>query len=443
MNIIIGHSNMDLDCIASIVLAGKLYPDYRKVKSRLIHPVAKNLYNLMKKQIDFINQKDIGNEDIENIVIVDTRSMQRVREFEDLIEKATGDIIVYDHHPADSHDIPCRELNYSKCGANATFIGKLIQEKNIELSADEATIGLTGIYADTGNFTHENITSDDFTVADFFLKKGASVKLVKYFLENLKEEYQVSLLHEILNRIAYRDLNGQQIVLSYVELEDQISGLASVVEKVFDIENPEAYFALFYIKKRNTTLIIARSRKDSIKLNDLLSEFNGGGHEKAASAKVKGGSGEEVYSSLLDHLSSKLENARTASELMTKEVRCIDENESMMNASIFLENLNCTGAPVTGSDMQLTGILTLRDIMKARKSQQMHSPVKAYMTRKVITAEKNITLRKIEKILYKNSIGHLPVMDNGKIAGIITRTDFLKFLYGEKFGMPETVKPSL
>ena len=111
-----------------------------------------------------------------------------------------------------------------------------------------------------------------------------------------------------------------------------------------------------------------------------------------------------------------------------------------MDASINLENINCTGVPVINSGKQLTGILALRDIMKARKSDQMHSPVKAYMSRKVITAEKDTTLRKIEKILYKNSIGHLPVMDKGEIAGIITRTDFLKFLYGEKFGMPETVK---
>ncbi len=125
---------------------------------------------------------------------------------------------------------------------------------------------------------------------------------------------------------------------------------------------------------------------------------------------------------------------------MTKDVHCIDENESMMNASIILENLNCTGAPVINSENKLTGILTLRDIMKARKSKQMHSPVKGYMSRKVITADKSTTLRKIEKILYKNSIGHLPVMDNDAIAGIITRTDFLKFLYGEKFGMPDIVK---
>ena len=435
MNIIIGHTNMDLDCIASIVLAGKLYPDYKKVRSRLIHPVAKNLYNLMKKQIDFFTYKDVINEDIENIVVVDTRSMHRIKEFGPLLEKATGDIIVYDHHPSDSNDIVCKELNYSPCGANASYLGSLLLEKDIQLTADEATIGLTGIYADTGNFTHENITETDFTVANFFLKSKASIKLVKYFLENLKEEYQVSLLHEILNRITYKNLNGQQIMLSYMELEDQVSGLASVVEKIFEIENPEAFFAVFYIKKRKTTLIIARSKKDAIKLNTLLADFNGGGHEKAASAKVKDENGEEVYNQLIDLLSEKLENAHTASELMTKDVYCINEDEKMIDASIYLENINCTGAPVVNSENLLTGFLTLRDIMKARKSQQMHSPVKAYMSRKVITADTATPLSEIEKILYKNSIGHLPVMDNDEIAGIITRTDFLKFLYGEKFGL--------
>ena len=300
----------------------------------------------MKKQIDFINYKDIINEDIQNIVVVDTRSMHRIKEFEPLLAKATGDIIVYDHHPSDSNDIDCKELNYSPCGANASYLGSLLLEKDIQLTADEATIGLTGIYADTGNFTHENITETDFTVANFFLKSKASIKLVKYFLENLKEEYQVSLLHEILNRITYKNLNGQQIMLSYMELEDQVSGLASVVEKIFEIENPEAFFAVFYIKKRKTTLIIARSKKDAIKLNTLLADFNGGGHEKAASAKVKDENGEAVYNQLIDLLSEKLENAHTASELMTKDVYCINEDEKMIDASIHLENINCTGAPV-------------------------------------------------------------------------------------------------
>ncbi len=396
--------------------------------------ISKKIGISKSKLIERALTENVSLEDIENIIVVDTRSMQRIREFETLIKKATGDIIVYDHHPSDSHDINNMQLNHSSCGANASFLGSILMNNKKDLTPDEATIGLTGIYADTGNFTHENITETDFTVANYFLNQGASIKLVKYFLQNLKDDYQISLLHEILNRLSFKNLNGQEIILSYLELDDQVPGLASIVEKVFEIENPEAYFAVFYIKKRKTTLIIARSKNDSIKLNSLLSAFGGGGHEKAASAKVKGESGPEIYDKLLDLLSEKLESARTAVDLMTKDVYSLNENQKILDASITLENINCTGAPVLDDDKKLKGILTLRDIMKARKSQQMHSPVRGYMTRNVITAEIDTTISEIEKILYKKSIGHLPIMENQNLVGILTRTDFLKFLYGEKFG---------
>lgn len=50
MNIIIGHSNTDLDCMSSMLLASKLYPDYKIVISDLIRPVAKNLAEFYKKK---------------------------------------------------------------------------------------------------------------------------------------------------------------------------------------------------------------------------------------------------------------------------------------------------------------------------------------------------------------------------------------------------------
>jgi tRNA nucleotidyltransferase (CCA-adding enzyme) len=66
--------------------------------------------------------------------------------------------------------------------------------------------------------------------------------------------------------------------------------------------------------------------------------------------------------------------------------------------------------------------------MKGRKSGQMHSPVKGYMSRNVISINKNTGLKEIEKILYKNNIDYLPVIENNKLEGIITRTDILKYL---------------
>jgi tRNA nucleotidyltransferase (CCA-adding enzyme) len=42
---------MDLDCLASLILVKKLFPDYRLVRSKLIHPVAQNLYYFYEMKI--------------------------------------------------------------------------------------------------------------------------------------------------------------------------------------------------------------------------------------------------------------------------------------------------------------------------------------------------------------------------------------------------------
>ena len=428
MNIIIGHTNMDMDCIASIVIACRLFPDHKAVKSSLIHPVAKNLYNMMKKNLNFLTINDLKNEPIENIIIVDTRSSQRIKEFSSLLEKATGSITVFDHHPSDSDDIPGAVINYRECGSNTTNLCSLLLENKIKLTSDEATIALAGIFADTGNFTHENTTDVDFAAASNLVLHGASIPLVKYFLRSIHEKHQINVFHELLNRLIYRNIHGHEIILSYMEIEDQVQGLAAVVENIFEVENQDAYFAVFYLNKKQETLIIARSQKESIDLSYLLSFYNGGGHKFASSAMIKKSDGNDIFNSLINLLDEKISSARTALDLMSKTVYTINENQKLLEASIFLEEINCTGAPVINDNGNLTGFLTLRDIMKGRKSQQMNAPVRAYMARNIVSVETSVTMKEIQKILYKNNIGHLPVVENNQLKGIITRTDILNHM---------------
>jgi tRNA nucleotidyltransferase (CCA-adding enzyme) len=103
----------------------------------------------------------------------------------------------------------------------------------------------------------------------------------------------------------------------------------------------------------------------------------------------------------------------------------IMEDWTLMETAIFLENAGHTGAPVINSRNEISGIITLRDIQKGRKAGQMTSPARAYMTRKVICAQPDTTIREIEKIMFENNIGHLPITDGGAIKGILTRTDYL------------------
>jgi len=311
-------------------------------------------------------------------------------------------------------------------------------ERNIDLSSEEATIALTGIYADTGRYIHENVSSEDFEVSSFLLKKGASLKLIKSFLTTLKEDFQKDVLHELMNKVKFFDIQGHNVLLSYLDIESNTPGLAAVVEKVMEIENPDAYFAIFHIKKNNTALVIARSQKDRIDLHNILTEYGGGGHLKAGSAKVDAPDGPGFYDEFFTTLDKALTPALRASDIMTTEVFKIDQTISLLDASLYLEEIDHSGVPVVDDQDHAVGFLTLMDIMKGRRGKQMHAPVKAYMSRKLVTATLSTTIREIERIFYKYHIGHLPILKDQKIVGIVTRWDYLQFKR-RKFIAPKNV----
>ncbi|PKL16378.1 MAG: hypothetical protein CVV49_16595 [Spirochaetae bacterium HGW-Spirochaetae-5] len=428
MKIIVGHTNMDLDCIGSIVLAKYLYPDHIPVMSRLIHPAAKNLVNLYQYHLNFKPVDELKEENVERVVIVDTRSYSRVKEYFEVIGRDGKEIVIYDHHAADSCDFEGAEVHEGDYGSNTTMIGLELIKNRVAVSPKDATIALTGIYADTGNFTHDNVREDDFRVSSYLLKHYADIKLVNNFLKSLKEDYQVSLFHDIMNTLVWQDINGHQIVFSYYSMEKQAAGLAAVVEEIFNIEKPDAIFGVFHFEKNDNTVIIGRSGKNVIDLIEILKPFGGGGHAKAASALIKQGEGREVFRNLLDTLSRQLQHAITAEDMMTKDVITIKDSWTLKEASIYFEEMDLSGTPVLNDKGDLCGMLTLRDIMKGRKQNQMNSPVKAYMRTKLITCSPGANMREIENYLFINSIGHLPVIDNGRLLGIITRADLLNYL---------------
>ena len=430
VKIIVGHTNMDLDCIGSIVLMKYLYPDHIPIMSRLINPAAKNLVNLYQYHLNFKPSDELKGKNVEQVIIVDTRSQSRVKEYFDLIENEVKDIMIFDHHTADSCDFNEAQLNEGSFGSNTTMIGVELLKKRISISSKDATIALTGMYADTGNFTHDNICEDDFRVASYMLKHQADIKLVNNFLKTLREDYQVSLFHKIMNSLIWQNINGHQIVFSYDSMDKQVAGLAAVIEEIFNIEKPDAIFGVFHFERPGDTVIIGRSSKSKIDLMDILTPLGGGGHSKAASALIKQSKGKDIFMNLMETLTSKLQYAVTAKDLMTKDVMTIQATWNLKEASVYFEEMDISGAPVLNDNKELCGMLTLRDIMKGRKNDEINAPVKAYMKTKLITCNQNATVREIEKTMFNNSIGHLPVVDDEKLSGIITREDFLKYLKG-------------
>jgi tRNA nucleotidyltransferase (CCA-adding enzyme) len=434
MNIAFGHTNMDLDCLGSLILVKKLFPDYRLVRSRLIHPVAQNLYNFYAQYFDFLDPKDIAAEQIENIIIVDTCTAGRVSEYFSYIRNSDPKIRIFDHHPAENCNILGAELLGGKYGANTSFLGKLAMEQGLRLLPEEATIALTGIYADTGRLIYENVCRTDFEVAAYLMDMGASLKLVRSFLETIKEDKQLEILNQALTVLKSHTIQGHVILFCYLDLRENTPGLAAVVEKIMDIRNPDAFFAIFAIPKTKTILLIARSQKVKIDVHELLRVYGGGGHQLAASAKITGREGGPFLEEFLTSLERSLAPATRAEDIMTREVHAVYEEMSLLDASILLEKTDLTGVPVLDGSGAVTGFISLRDIMKGRKAGAMKAPVRAYMSKPAITAGSSLTMREIERIFYKHHIGRLPIVKDDKLAGIVTRWDYLG--YKKNQGLP-------
>ncbi len=428
---------MDLDCIACIALARVLYPDHQPVKNGSIHPRARNLYNLYEKELDFLPIAEVDGADVQSIVMVDTQSYARVAEVLDRLGSGRRDaeMLIYDHHPADQNDFPHATVVHRPYGAGATILVEALQEQigsagdiRDRLSPDVATVALCGIYADTGNFTHANVHAADLRAAGILAACGGSLQVATSLSKPIADERQWELFHQALHDLRYIHANGHRIALVSMHLPKNTPGLAAVAEHVFESEQPDALFASFAFDTSNSTLIVARSARDEIQVSDLMAEFGGGGHPKASSALVKDVPPDQVAARLDEAIRRRLGPALRARQIMTSEVQSVAESASLLDASRFLESINHTGVPVVNADGILVGFLTLRDIMKGRRQEMMHAPVKAFMSRKVVTCGPDHTMRDLASLFFQHNIGHLPVVQDGELIGIVTRSDYLRTL---------------
>ncbi len=125
---------------------------------------------------------------------------------------------------------------------------------------------------------------------------------------------------------------------------------------------------------------------------------------------------------------------------MSTNVITIDENESLQKAARVLEENQIRILPVMRGGT-LVGVITDRDVKRASASDattldahELHYllsrlKVKEVMTREPITVPDNYTIEEVAGLLLEHKISGVPVVDDdGKLVGIITKTDLFKLI---------------
>ena len=150
-----------------------------------------------------------------------------------------------------------------------------------------------------------------------------------------------------------------------------------------------------------------------------------------------------------------------AKDIMTKDVVTLSANETIKEATKKFAEHNISGSPVVDKNNKIIGILSESDILAALKTHYKElkmvypstiigvhfielskqkelfeafkevgdTTISDVMQKKVFSVASDESVEAVIKRMNENSINRIPVVDNKKLKGIITRGDIIKGLY--------------
>lgn len=429
MKVITSHTNADFDSLSSMVAAKKIYPDAvlvfpgsqeKTLRDFLIHST---LYLL-----DISKMKKIDYAAIDTLILVDTRQKTRIGEFARVAENGKVKIHIYDHHPSSEEDVKGDMEIIRNIGATVSILVSILQEREIPITPEEATVMMLGIYEETGSFRFSSTTVDDFKAASYLLSKGANVNLVSDMLVREMTPEQVFLLNDIIKNAATYNINGVDVVITEASTEQYVGDLAVIVHKFRDMENINVLFALFRMEDR--VHIIGRSRIPEVDSGHIMSLMGGGGHKVAASATIKDMTLIETKERLVDILKYNVKPLWKAQDIMFFPVKSVEAANSIHDAKNMMIKYNINALPVLSND-KVVGIITRQIVEKAEFHKLENIPVREYMFTEFAMVEPEDSIEKVKEKIIGSNQRFLPVIKEHELVGAITRTDLLRIIEDE------------
>ncbi|WP_321504178.1 IMP dehydrogenase [uncultured Methanoregula sp.] len=116
---------------------------------------------------------------------------------------------------------------------------------------------------------------------------------------------------------------------------------------------------------------------------------------------------------------------KQSEELIEREVLYVESTATVSDAERIMNQYSIGGVPVIDKG-KIIGIVSRRDV-RAIVQKRGDEKITAIMTKKPIVADEDITAEKALEIMYTNKVERLPVVDKkGKLVGIITMQDILE-----------------
>lgn len=427
MKIITTHKGSDFDALASLVAATVIYPDAIPVLPTSINPNLKAFLSIHKDLFELYTTAEVETDQVDTLIVVDTHDWGRIEGLKDLKARKDLNVIIWDHH---THgDMQGQEEHIKETGATVTILVEEIKRQRKLITPIQATLFLIGLYEDTGNLTFPSTVPEDAYAAGFLMDRKADLNILSTFLKQAYGKKQKDILHKMIENAERKEISGFSVSFSKMEISGRIQNLAMVMQMYREIVNVDAAFGIFRDTDRDKCMVIGRSNIDEINIGLLMRSIGGGGHPGAGSALLKSVRPETVEEMMVELIAGNQHSSVMLSDIMSYPVVTVTQDTPVEEVAMILREMGCTGMPVVDEDENVVGVISRRDFKKIRKANQMQAPIKAFMARNVITIEHDRSAIEAAKMMIKHDIGRLPVIKDGKIIGIITRSDAMMYFY--------------
>ncbi len=420
LEVILTHEHADFDAIAAMVGWRRLRPGaWGVLPKRLNHNVSAFL---AERGVDLGLRpaEDLPPRPLAHVWLVDCRQARRLP---GMGQDTRWTVI--DHHPLrrkSSRSSVTYEVE--RVGATATIICERLQAAAVRPTEIEATLLLLGIYEDTGCLTFGQTTQRDLSAAAWLLGAGADLAAIGRYLRYPLSEAGAGLLGQLLATAEQHDFGGQSVVIATAAARGLDDEIATFARRLMELLEPRAAFVLVELERH--IQLVARSTGDGVDAGRVAAALGGGGHCRAAAAVLRGLTLAEARQRLVDTLPDAVTPAVRVRDVMSPApIVTVRSEQAIGEAHALARRYGHEGYPVVKGN-QVVGIVTRHALDRAVDHGMVDQPVARLLSNRLPAVAPQDAVDQVRQVMVEHDVGQVPVVENGRLVGIVTRTDLVR-----------------
>jgi tRNA nucleotidyltransferase (CCA-adding enzyme) len=427
VDVIVTHVNTDFDAFASMLAVRRLYPGASVALSGSLNRNVREFYRLHADELEVVDTGRVDPAEVKRLIVVETLHPGRLGEFEEVALRPDVEVLAFDHHQSEPPDwLPAKNVVLSDDGALTTTLVGILAERELEPTPLEATVFALGIHEDTGSLTYPDVTQRDADALAWCLRHGAQQETVAQYLHTPLGDQERALFDALLGALEKSDADGLEVMVAAVSWPEYVDGVSNLAHKILDVTDARGLVCLVEMDGR--VVVVVRARVAELDAAAIAWALGGGGHAQAASAVFRGPLA-DAREIALAALPGAVRRVAGAGEIMSRPPRFVAADDSVAHAMVLCQQHRQSGMLVGGPD-DLAGVVTREDLDKAIGHGLSHAPVKSVMTSSVATCDDQTALGELQRLLASTDVGRVPVLREGRVVGVVTRSDLLA-AYGQ------------